>query len=128
MMRVRPSFWPVIESSLTQNRLCPRRVQPTLSRRKDKRIHGQRAKKRPFQSRRGAARVAAHAVGTPTRSARPFTTRCRDRGYRAWARARRALEWADDRHARILSGAAFTGRGRDLSQARARMGQAEALN
>ena len=56
--------------------------------------------------------LAAHAVGPPARPARPLPARCRDRGHRAWPRARGALERADQRRAYLLGGAAHAaGRG-----------------
>src|SRR5579871_5573222 len=56
---------------------------------------------------RSAPRLAAHAVGPPTRSSRPLAARRRDRGHRARARARRALEWPDRGAAYFFGGAAF---------------------
>ena len=50
----------------------------------------------------GAARLAAHAVGPPARSARPLAARRRDRGHRARACARRALERPDQGRAYLL--------------------------
>ena len=46
---------------------------------------------------RQTARLAAHAVGPAARPARPLPARHRDRGHRAWARARGALERPDAR-------------------------------
>ena len=51
----------------------------------------------PQAARRSPPRLAAHAVGTAARSARPLAARRRDRRHRAWARTRRALERADRR-------------------------------
>ena len=59
-----------------------------------------------------AARLAAHAVGTAARSARPLPARHRDRGHRAWAGARGPLERTDQRRAYFLGRAALpAGRG-----------------
>ena len=67
------------------------------------------------QSRRAAARLAAHAVGPPARPARPLAARHRDRRHRAWAGPRRALERPDRRRPRLLGRAAFAaGRGRSF--------------
>ena len=54
-----------------------------------------------------AARLAAHAVGTAARSSRSLAARHRDRGHRAWAGARGALERPDQGAACLLGGAAF---------------------
>ena len=70
------------------------------------RTTAQRTESRP------TARLAAHAVGTPARPARSLAARRRDRGHRAWARARRALERPDQGRAYLLGGAAFPA-GRD---------------
>ena len=61
---------------------------------------------------RAAARLAAHAVGAPARPARPLAARRRDRGHRARARARGALERPDRGRAHLLGRAAFAA-GRD---------------
>ena len=45
--------------------------------------------------RRAAARLAAHAVGPPARSARPLAARHRDLRHRPWACPRRPLERPD---------------------------------
>ena len=47
-------------------------------------------------TRENAESLAAHAVGTPARSTLAGASRHRDRGYRAWACARRAMERTDD--------------------------------
>ncbi len=74
------------------------------------------------------ARLAAHAVGAPARSARPLAARRRDRGHRARARARRALERADQGRAYLLGRPArAAGRGAGARQgAAARRGRAAA--
>ena len=51
-------------------------------------------------------RLAAHAVGPAARPARPLAARHRDRGYRARARARRALERPDRGRAHLFGRAA----------------------
>ena len=62
--------------------------------------------------KRGAARLAAHAVGAPARPARPLPARRRDRGHRPRAGAGRALERPDHGRAHLLGGAALPA-GRD---------------
>ena len=54
------------------------------------------------QRSRRAARLAAHAVGAAARPARSLAARRRDRGHRARARPRRALERADQGRAYLL--------------------------
>ena len=56
---------------------------------------------------REAARLAAHAVGTPARPDRPLAARRRDRRHRAWARPRRALERPDQGRGNLFGRAAF---------------------
>ena len=56
------------------------------------------------------ARLAAHAVGAPARSAEPLAGRHRDRGHRSWTGPCRPLEWADGRRARLLGRSACTAR------------------
>ena len=57
--------------------------------------------------------LAADVVGTPARSAGPLAAGYRDRRYRPWPGAGRALERADQRRAYLLGGAAHAaGRGR----------------
>src|ERR1700722_4716679 len=69
-----------------------------------------------------SARLAAHALRPAARSARPFRARYRGRGYRAWARARSALERTDERRAYFL-GRATLAPGRDAgAQARSGIG------
>ena len=59
-------------------------------------------------------RLAADAVGAAARSAGPLAARYRDRRYRPWPGAGRALERADQRRAYFLGGAAYAaGRSRD---------------
>ncbi len=67
-----------------------------------------------------APRLAADALRPPARPARSFPARHRDRGHRPWPRARRALEWPDERGSSLLGRAAFpAGRG-DRAPARSR--------
>src|SRR5689334_23230449 len=65
------------------------------------------------------ARLAAHAVRPPARPARPLRARYRDRGYRAWPRARRTLERTDLRRAYLLGRAAYAAGRRAGAAARA---------
>src|ERR1700692_763048 len=59
-------------------------------------------------------RLAADAVGAAARSPGPLTAGYRDRRYRPWPRAGRALERPDQRRAYFLGGAAHAvGRSRD---------------
>ena len=60
----------------------------------------------PHARKIAPARLAAHAVGPPARSARPLAARCGDRRHRAWAGARGALERTDQRRAYFLGRAA----------------------
>ena len=72
---------------------------------------------KPPAQRTSSARLAAHAVGPPARSARPLAARRRDRGHRARAGARRALERADQGRAYFLGRAALAaGRGAGARQ------------
>ena len=74
-----------------------------------------------------APRLAAHAVGPPARPARPLPARRRDRGHRARARPRRALERPDLRRAHLLGRAAHAaGRGDRASALAAARPQAAA--
>ena len=79
-----------------------------------------RARARRDERARQAARLAAHALGAPARSHRPFAARHRDRRHRPRPGARRALERPDARAGDLLGGAAFAaGRG-DLRRRLAR--------
>ena len=68
------------------------------------------------------ARLAAHAVGPAARPARSVARRHRDRGHRARAGARCALERADGRRSRLLGGPARARRGADRRGPAARHG------
>src|SRR6185312_7363836 len=58
-------------------------------------------------ARRLHARLAAHVVGTAAGPVGPLAARHRDRRYRPWPRACRALERPDPRRAYLLGGAAY---------------------
>ncbi len=58
-----------------------------------------------------ASRLATHALRPPPRPARSLAAGRRDRGYRPWPCARRAVERTDDRRPRLLGRAAFSAGG-----------------
>ena len=76
------------------------------------------AKPRQHPQRNATARLAAHAVGPPARSARPLPARRRDGRHRARPCARRALERPDCGRAHLLGRAALAAGGDDRAPRR----------